>query len=331
MKFLIADTFTDSLAKLTADEQKTVKTTAFDLQTNPKQPGLQFHKLDRAKDPRFWSVRGSRDVRLIVHRSDDALLLCYAGHHDEAYDWAERRKIEVHPKTGAAQIVIVRETIEEIKIPKYVETPVAIAPNPKLFEGISDDELLGFGVPAEWLSDVRSATEETYLTLSDNLPREAAEALLEIATGGKPEPAPPPVAGADPFLHPDALRRFRVMHDLEELSRAMEFPWEKWTVFLHPAQRALVERNFGGPARVAGSAGTGASGTAEVSAEAGPGASATAGAGASGSSSRPGGAGSSVCVGSSAGSVSSAVASGSAGRSGRVGAGSATAAAGSEV
>ena len=34
-------------------------------------------------------------------------------------------------------------------------------------------------------------------------------------------------------------------------------PWEKWTVFLHPAQRALVERNYNGPARVSGSAGTG--------------------------------------------------------------------------
>lgn len=257
MKFLIADTFTDSLARLTADEQKTVKTTAFDLQTNPRQPGLQFHKLDRAKDPRFWSVRGSRDLRLIVHRTDDALLLCYVGHHDDAYDWAARRKIEIHPKTGAAQIVVVRETVQEIAVPKYVEAPSIPSPKPKLFPGISDDEFLGFGVPTEWLNDVRDATEDTYLALSDQLPREAAEALLELATGGKPEPAPKAIAGADPFQHPDAMRRFRVMHDVEELARAMEFPWEKWSIFLHPAQRALVERKFNGPARVTGSAGTG--------------------------------------------------------------------------
>jgi len=32
MEFRIADTFTDSLARLAADEQKGVKTTAFDLQ-----------------------------------------------------------------------------------------------------------------------------------------------------------------------------------------------------------------------------------------------------------------------------------------------------------
>lgn len=39
MEFLIADTFIDSLAKLTSEEQKGVKTTAFDLQTNPANPG----------------------------------------------------------------------------------------------------------------------------------------------------------------------------------------------------------------------------------------------------------------------------------------------------
>ncbi len=34
MNFWIADTFTDSLARLTGDEQKAVKTTAFDLGIN---------------------------------------------------------------------------------------------------------------------------------------------------------------------------------------------------------------------------------------------------------------------------------------------------------
>lgn len=42
MGFLIADTFTDSPTKLTGDEQKSVKTAAFDLQMNPANPGLSF-------------------------------------------------------------------------------------------------------------------------------------------------------------------------------------------------------------------------------------------------------------------------------------------------
>ena len=65
-------------------------------------------------------------------------------------------------------------------------------------------------------------------------------------------------AAAPPaFEHPDAQRRFRVVSSVEELQRALEFPWDKWTVYLHPEQRKLVERQFSGPAKVAGSAGTG--------------------------------------------------------------------------
>src|SRR5438045_6654953 len=121
MEFRIADTFTESLARLTGDEQKGVKTTAFDLQLNPVSHGLSFHRLDRARDKNFWSVRASRDVRLIVHRTEASLLLCYVGHHDDAYEWAERRKLETHPKTGAAQLVEVRERVEEIGVPRYLE------------------------------------------------------------------------------------------------------------------------------------------------------------------------------------------------------------------
>ena len=95
MDFRIADTFADSLAKLTGEEQKSVKTTAFDLQLNPASPGMSFHKLDKAKDKNFWSVRVSSDIRLIVHKTAASLLLCYVDHHDKAYSWAERRKLDL--------------------------------------------------------------------------------------------------------------------------------------------------------------------------------------------------------------------------------------------
>jgi len=256
--FLIAESFTDSLARLTGDEQKAAKTTAFDLQINPAQPGLQFHKLDKARDKNFWSVRVTKDIRLIVHRSEASLLLCYVDHHDKAYAWAERRKLERHPTTGAAQFVEIRETVKEIVVPVAVTAPQVRKPasvSAPLFADRSDAELLGYGVPPEWLADVKKVTEETLLVLADHLPAEAAEALLELATGGKPRvPAP---ATADPFAHPDAQRRFRVVSNQEELQRALDAPWEKWIVFLHPEQRQWVERDFSGPTRVAGSAGTG--------------------------------------------------------------------------
>ena len=269
MEFRIADTFVDSLVRLRNEEQKAVKITVTDLQIDPSQPGLRFHKLDRAQDPNFASVSVSSDIRVIVHRSRESLLICYVDHHEPAYHWAERRKLKTHPTTGAAQLVEIRETIQEIIIPNYVTED---RPKPRLFAKTSDDELLGYGVPPEWLADVHAATEDNYLELADHLPAEAAEALLEIAVGGTPLPSPK-VATLDPFKtplpffvknsssvpfnHPDALRRFRVISDTEELARALEYPWEKWTVFLHPEQRRFATGDYNGPARVSGSAGTG--------------------------------------------------------------------------
>lgn len=257
MNFLISDTFTDSLARLTGDEQKAVKTTAFDLQMNPVNHGMSLHKLDGVKDKNFWSVRVSADIRLIVHKTPGSLLLCYVGHHDKAYTWAERRKLETHPKTGAAQLVEIRETVQEIRVPVYVQSELPMPVKPRLFASRLDDELLGYGVPLEWLNDVRECNEDSLLLLADRLPAEAAEALLELATGGQPRVTQTIAAITNPFEHPDAQRRFRVMTNVEELQQALDFPWEKWTVFLHPEQRQWVERDYNGPARISGSAGTG--------------------------------------------------------------------------
>ena len=46
----------------------------------------------------------------------------------------------------------------------------AVQPKPgtrkkALFARLSDNELLGYGVPTEWLDDVRAATEDTLFSL----------------------------------------------------------------------------------------------------------------------------------------------------------------------
>lgn len=255
MEFRIADTFTAALARLESQEQKAAKTTAFDLQMDPAGPGLQFHRIDRSRDQNFWSVRASRDLRLIVHKTAASFLLAYVGHHDDAYDWAERRRIEAHPKTGAVQIVEVRERVEEIGSPLPSTAPAQPEPV-RLFSAFSADELLAVGVPPDWIAEVQRATEDGFLGFADRLPAEAAEALLEfVGTGRLRPPAPPPTQ--DPFAHPDALRRFRVVEDQTELALALDAPWDQWAVFLHPTQRSVVDRSYSGPARTSGSAGTG--------------------------------------------------------------------------
>ncbi len=254
MLIRIADTFTDSLARLTATEQKAVKTTAFDLQLHPEAFGHRFHRIDGARDPGFWSVRVNDDIRLIVHRSGESLLLAYVDHHDAAYRWAVRRRIERHPTTGAMQLVELPEVagravpVEEGRSTRKAEAPLA---------ELTAEQLLRFGVPPDWIEPLRAADEDALLEMLGRLPAEAAEALLRLATGERAEPAPVLPPELDGFRHPDSERRFRLVGTIEELRRALEAPWERWAIFLHPDQRRLVERRFAGAARVAGSAGTG--------------------------------------------------------------------------
>ena len=257
MRFLISDTFTTSLGKLTNEEQSLVKNTAFDMQLNPAHPGLQFHRINNGKDKNFWSVRVGRDLRIIVHKTDADFLLCYVNHHNASYAWAERRKLQAHPETGAAQLVEIRETVQEYVVPKYIEAEAAKKTTALPFIDRSDAEFLAFGVPKEWLNDVRNATEDSLLDLVVHLPAEAGEALLELATGGHPKSLTARNKTVDPFEHPDAQRRFRLISSSDELGKALDFPWDKWTIFLHPEQRSFVEKDFNGPARVSGSAGTG--------------------------------------------------------------------------
>jgi plasmid maintenance system killer protein len=253
VQFHLASTFIDSLARLTAQDQKAVKASALDLQLDPSSPGLQFHRIDRSKDPNFWSIRVNRDIRIIVHKTASSMMLAYVDHHDDAYAWAERRRIETHPNTGATQIVEVRERVEEVR------TSAPSTPRPQLgiFAKLKADDLLAVGVPSDWVADVLAAADEDrFLELAIHLPSEAGEALLAYAAGErleKPKPAP----HVDPLHHPDALRRFRIIDDVAELQAALDAPWDKWTVYLHPSQRAVVDASYSGPARAVGSAGTG--------------------------------------------------------------------------
>jgi mRNA-degrading endonuclease RelE of RelBE toxin-antitoxin system len=141
MAVYLSDTFQASLSKLPVKEQKAVKTTVFDFQTEGVKPGDKFHRVEKSKDTNFWSMRVNSDIRIIVHKIDDQYLLCYADHHDDAYNWARQRKIENHPKTGSLQIVVIPE-VEKPDVPKR-------KPHPMIYTTASSM----LGVPPERLAD----------------------------------------------------------------------------------------------------------------------------------------------------------------------------------
>ncbi len=82
MEFRIADTFTASLDRLKGTEQKAVKTKAFDLQMNPANPGLRFHRIDAeawatlnsdTSRPFDRPASGRIAVKVINHLGDEVM------------------------------------------------------------------------------------------------------------------------------------------------------------------------------------------------------------------------------------------------------------------
>jgi hypothetical protein len=112
--------------------------------------------------------------------------LAYVDHHDKAYAWAERRRIEAHPTTGAVQIVVVRERVEEVAQPfgRASSAPYRTT-DEATFGALTADDLLSVGVPTDWIDDVLAATIDSFLDLARHLPAEAAERLLEFSTSGR--------------------------------------------------------------------------------------------------------------------------------------------------
>lgn len=63
-------------------------------------------------------------------------------------------------------MVEIRERVEEIVVPVYVNAKTA------LFARVSNEQLLGFGVPPEWLGDIRTLTDEDALLALSGSPSE---------------------------------------------------------------------------------------------------------------------------------------------------------------
>ena len=113
-------------------------------------------------------------------------------------------------------------------------------------------------MPTDWIFVLRKiVTEDDLLTVVTKLPEEVAERLLEVAAGELVTPPVPVPANALVESNPDNLRRFWVVNDAAELRDVLERPLEDWVRFLHPSQREIVTKQFNGPAKVSGAAGTG--------------------------------------------------------------------------
>ena len=261
VKVAISSDFLTAFARLPRGIQGKVTEFLGKFRNDPLSPGINYEKLGKGVDKKIYSVRIDNTYRGIVVREEETgvYLLLWVDHHDEAYEWAARKRCEVNKKTGAVQIFDVQTITEEAKAPSEIA----------LFKDASDNDLLELGVPEEQLALVRSFTDtKAFFAAKASIPQDAFEYLSWLTEGipldevmeyAKEERGTIDSNGtiSDALDTPASLKAFVVVEGEDELKRIMAEPLEKWRVFLHPTQRKIVNRNYSGPARILGGAGTG--------------------------------------------------------------------------
>lgn len=261
----LSQEFLEAYARIPRRKQGKVMAMVTKFRATPRSPGLNYETL-ATPDPNLRSIRVDDDYRAIVLKPEhgNVYVLLWVDKHDDAYDWAARHRVDIHPRTGTLQILA---SSTEAVPAEHAEPPpdtMNAAPAETLFQA-RDRELLRLGVPEMMLGPVKRLTNEIELeAMAPRLPEEAFEALTFLAQG---EPlnevletygVPDTTAEVDrqdfaaALSRPDSQRRFRVVEEEQELERMLQAPLAHWRVFLHPSQRQLVERHWNGPMRVLG-------------------------------------------------------------------------------
>lgn len=259
VKVVIGDTFLDSFARLPSQAQKHTSDFLVKFRSNPTSPAINYEKIASKLDKKVWSVRIDDTYRGIVLREDKSgvFLLVWVDHHDEAYAWAERKRCNINPFTGAIQLYTVQKITEQVQVKG-------------IFADITDDNLLKLGVPEEQLPFIRTLTSkdmfiqskgiitpDVYEGLSWILEDIPVDEVIELLEAERENAAPKATDLRAALDNVENQRFFRVVEGEDDLQAMLERPLEKWRVFLHPAQRKIVNKDYSGSARVTGGAGTG--------------------------------------------------------------------------
>ena len=261
VKVAISSDFLTAFARLPRQVQGKVTEFVNKFRNDPLSPGINYEKLNAGIDKKIYSVRIDDTYRGIVVRQQETgvYLLLWVDHHDEAYQWASRKRCDVNPKTGAIQVYDVQTIVEKVPALQQV----------RLFASAKDEDLLKLGVPEMQLDLVRSfVNKDDFYKAESAMPHDAYEHLSWLAEGFPMDEVLELIAEeqssgtsgdnlAAALDVPTTLKSFVIVEGEDELRRIMAEPLEKWRVFLHPTQRKIVQKEYSGAARVLGGAGTG--------------------------------------------------------------------------
>ncbi len=215
--------FLDALAVLSQSDQKRVRVALQQLGDVGASRGLRPHPVGN-----FMSFSATMDLRILAVSEPDGYTLVHVDHHDDAYRWGERHDailgqddllIAVLPSGARPQ------PAQEFQRTKRTSPFSIFAGLPKAVAAMLDS----------------ASNDEELLDAISALSPEWQQMALALSNGGVSAPAPSDIIAVD-----DELLQF-----------ALAMPAEKWRVFLHPSQRAIVDLPGTGNLLVRGGPGTG--------------------------------------------------------------------------
>ena len=213
--------FLESLAALDKSDQKRVRATIKQLTSEGLTGGTRQHKVGL-----FVSLSSSMDLRIIAARQGGRLVLLHVNHHDDAYDWAERRTATIDDH---GTLLAVTPHNQERDPTADVTTTLS----PSRFSALP-------GPIASMLEDAHH-DEGAFLEVVSCLSPEYQEIALAASIDLQTDMGPSDV----------------IVVDDEVLEFALQYPEHRWRVFLHPQQRHVVDRPVEGHLLLRGGPGTG--------------------------------------------------------------------------
>ena len=257
IQLFIHDSFFDSFSALPKQIQKKTREFLKKFKENPTSSAINYEKIISFVDQSLRTVRIDGKYRAIVQAPEkgESFHLLWVDNHDEAMDWAKNKIFEWNKVTQGFQLFEQPENL------KAVPTNSGIISKP-LFDFLSDADLIAIGTPELMINLVRTLNTIDDLNNSkNNLPTDVYEYLFYLAEGISLEEILEDInagkADKNPMQSNNALKHAFIITDDTQLEEILNGSFEKWKIFLHPSQRNLAYRDYNGPVKVTGGAGTG--------------------------------------------------------------------------
>lgn len=256
IQLFIHDSFFDSFSFLPKQIQKKTREFLKKFKENPTSSAINYEKISTFKDQSLRTVRVDDKYRAIVQspESGDGYHLLWVDNHDQAMNWAQNKIFKWNQQTHGFQLF---EQPEELFTLAQQSLEIQT-----LFDKLTDAELISIGTPEQIIGLIRSIISVDHLnSIKDNLPPDVFEYLFYIAEGIPLEEVLLDIeagkADENPIQSINNLRHTFIVTEDAQLEEVLNGSFAKWKIFLHPSQRSLAYRNYNGPVKITGGAGTG--------------------------------------------------------------------------